>query len=56
MMNTDGSGFVHLVEIIVEQCIYGEWSGIQGNGTFKYSSNMIHPLTKNNSGGIRLAL
>ena len=30
--------------------------GIQGNGTFKYSSNTIHPLTGDNSGGVRPAL
>lgn len=30
--------------------------GIQGNGTFHYSSNTIHPVTGDNSGGIRPAL
>ena len=30
--------------------------GIQGNGTFKYNSNTIHPLTGDNSGGVRPAL
>ncbi len=37
--------------------IHGDGNlGIQGNGTFKYSSNTIHPLTGDNSGGIRPAL
>lgn len=30
--------------------------GIQGNGTFHYSSNTIHPLTGDNSGGVRPSL
>lgn len=30
--------------------------GIQGNGTFKYNSKTIHPITKNNSGGVRPVL
>lgn len=30
--------------------------GIQGNGTFNYSSNTIHPQTHDNSGGVRPAL
>lgn len=30
--------------------------GIQGNGTFRYSSNTIHPSTGDNSGGVRPAL
>lgn len=30
--------------------------GIQGNGTFKYSSNTVHPLTSDNCGGVRPAL
>lgn len=30
--------------------------GIQGNGTYRYSSKTIHPLTKDNSGGVRPAL
>lgn len=37
--------------------IWGDGNiGIQGNGTFRYSSNTIHPLTGNNSGGVRPAL
>lgn len=37
--------------------IWGDGNiGIQGNGTYKYSSNTIHPVTKDNSGGIRPAL
>lgn len=37
--------------------IWGDGNiGIQGNGTYKYSSNTIHPITKDNSGGIRPAL
>lgn len=30
--------------------------GIQGNGTYKYSGNTIHPITKDNCGGVRPAL
>lgn len=30
--------------------------GIQGNGTFHYNSNIIHPSTGENFGGIRSAL
>ena len=30
--------------------------GIQGNGTYKYSSNTLHPLSESNKGGIRPAL
>lgn len=30
--------------------------GIQGNGTFKYNSKTIHPISKENYGGIRPAL
>lgn len=30
--------------------------GIQGNGTYRYSSNTIHPITKDNSGGVRPVL
>lgn len=30
--------------------------GIQGNGTYKYSSKTIHPLTRENHGGVRPAL
>ena len=30
--------------------------GIQGNGTYRYSSKTIHPLTKDNAGGVRPAL
>jgi len=37
--------------------ILGEGNkGIQGNGTFRYNSNIIHPLTGDNYGGIRPAL
>lgn len=37
--------------------IHGDGNiGIQGNGTFRYSSNTIHPLTGDNSGGVRPAL
>ena len=37
--------------------IHGDGNiGIQGNGTFRYSSNTVHPLTGENSGGIRPAL
>ncbi|WNS46523.1 DUF6273 domain-containing protein [Paenibacillus sp. MMS20-IR301] len=37
--------------------IHGDGNiGIQGNGTFRYSSNTLHPSTGNNSGGIRPAL
>lgn len=37
--------------------IHGDGNiGIQGNGTFKYSSNTIHPLTGDNSGGVRPAM
>ena len=37
--------------------IHGDGNiGIQGNGTYRYSSNTIHPLTGDNSGGIRPAL
>lgn len=37
--------------------IWGDGNiGIQGNGTFRYSSNTIHPVTKDNSGGVRPAL
>ena len=41
------------------RCVYihGDGNiGIQGNGTFRYSSNTIHPVTGDNSGGIRPAL
>ncbi|MGX8796634.1 DUF6273 domain-containing protein [Fusibacter sp. JL298sf-3] len=30
--------------------------GIQGNGTFRYSSKTVHPLTGDNCGGVRPAL
>ncbi len=30
--------------------------GIQGNGTYRYSSNTIHPITEDNSGGVRPVL
>lgn len=34
--------------------IHGDGNvGIQGNGTFKYSSKTIHPITKENYGGVR---
>lgn len=37
--------------------IHGDGNiGIQGNGTYKYSSNTIHPLTGENHGGVRPAL
>lgn len=37
--------------------IHGDGNiGIQGNGTFRYSSNTIHPLTNDNCGGVRPAL
>lgn len=37
--------------------IHGDGNiGIQGNGTFRYSSNTIHPTTGDNSGGVRPAL
>lgn len=37
--------------------IHGDGNiGIQGNGTYKYSSNTIHPRTMDNSGGIRPVL
>ena len=37
--------------------IHGDGNiGIQGNGTFRYSSNTLHPSTGNNSGGVRPAL
>ena len=37
--------------------IHGDGNiGIQGNGTFRYNSNIIHPLTGDNYGGIRPAL
>jgi hypothetical protein len=37
--------------------IHGDGNiGIQGNGTFHYSSNTVHPLTGDNSGGVRPAL
>ncbi len=37
--------------------IHGDGNlGIQGNGTFHYSSNGLHPLTGDNSGGVRPAL
>lgn len=37
--------------------IHGDGNvGIQGNGTFGYSSNTIHPLTDDNSGGVRPVL
>lgn len=37
--------------------IHGDGNiGIQGNGTFRYSSKTIHPLTSNNCGGVRPAL
>lgn len=37
--------------------IHGDGNlGIQGNGTFRYSSNTIHPSTGDNSGGVRPAL
>lgn len=37
--------------------IHGDGNiGIQGNGTFHYNSNIIHPLTGENYGGVRPAL
>ena len=37
--------------------IHGDGNiGIQGNGTFRYSSNTLHRLTGDNSGGVRPAL
>jgi len=37
--------------------IHGDGNiGIQGNGTYRYSSQTIHPLTRDNSGGVRPAL
>ena len=30
--------------------------GIQGNGTYNYSSRILHPMTKENSGGVRPVL
>ena len=37
--------------------IHGDGNlGIQGNGTFRYSSNTIHPTTGDNSGGVRPVL
>lgn len=37
--------------------IHGDGNiGIQGNGTYKYSSKTTHPLTGENSGGVRPAL
>lgn len=37
--------------------IHGDGNiGIQGNGTFHYSSSTLHPLSGDNSGGIRPAL
>lgn len=37
--------------------IHGDGNvGIQGNGTFRYSSNTIHPSTGDNCGGVRPAL
>ncbi len=37
--------------------IHGDGNiGIQGNGTFQYSSNTLHPTTGDNCGGIRPAL
>lgn len=37
--------------------IHGDGNlGIQGNGTFRYNSNILHPLTGENYGGIRPAL
>lgn len=37
--------------------IHGDGNiGIQGNGTFRYSSNIIYHLTGDNSGGVRPAL
>lgn len=37
--------------------IHGDGNiGIQGNGTFRYSSSTLHPTTGDNSGGLRPAL
>lgn len=37
--------------------IHGDGNvGIQGNGTYKYGSKTIHPLTEENYGGVRPAL
>ncbi|MBP1047333.1 hypothetical protein I6N96_13700 [Enterococcus sp. BWM-S5] len=37
--------------------IHGDGNiGIQGNGTFKYSSNTLHPISGDNRGGVRPAL
>lgn len=37
--------------------IHGDGNiGIQGNGTYKYSSNTLHRLSRDNSGGVRPAL
>lgn len=37
--------------------IHGDGNlGIQGNGTYRYNSNTLHPLSGDNSGGIRPAL
>ena len=37
--------------------IHGDGNvGIQGNGTYKYSSNTVHRLSGDNSGGVRPAL
>lgn len=37
--------------------IHGDGNiGIQGNGTYKYSSNTIHPKSGDNSGGVRPTL
>ena len=37
--------------------IHGDGNiGIQGNGTYHYSSNTLHPLSQNNSGGVRPAM
>lgn len=37
--------------------IHGDGNiGIQGNGTYRYSSNTLHPVTGDNCGGIRPAL
>ncbi len=37
--------------------IHGDGNvGIQGNGTFRYSSNILHPITGDNCGGVRPAI
>ena len=37
--------------------IHGDGNiGIQGNGIFRYSSNILHPLSGDNSGGVRPVL